>query len=853
MNLLLGTDYVIGHMRVQRRERVLLAQGEVQKIGGRAFDLLLALLDRRDRDVSKRELMDVVWPSLIVEENNLQVQVNALRKIFGPKAILNIPGRGYRFALSVEEIRPPAAAPAAPVATLARTNLPTALPPLYGRSEDTVALLALLSESPIVTIVGPGGIGKTRLAHAVGASLRGAFPDGVWLADLSPLTDPELVADTVVRVLEVAPSNRCGDVESSARAMAGLRILLILDNCEHVLEGIDRLVESIRRLAPSVKILATSQEPLKHAEERQFRVAPLSLPRAESVVEALEAGAVQLLLARVQAANPRFFVTEDNLKAVIDVCRRLDGLPLAIELAAARVVQFGIDNVRNRLDERFRLLTAGSRVSMRRQQTLRAALEWSYSLLTAREQVVFDRLGVFVGGFSLEVAQHAARDDKIDEWDVLDALGALVDKSLVLAEAGPEPRYRMLESNRAFALERLAAGGATEVMLQRHAEALLELFERFHSGQRRGMSLKTEVERLAPDLDNLRAALSWASRSPGASPIGVALIGASACENFWGYLGLYAERRHWCDVFRSRVDESMQPTEVARLWLASAGVGYGREQFEETLRDCDRALALLREIGEPIGCFEALTSRALTLTVAGRLEESFSALQEARSLEQSVWPPLVRQRLAQAEGLHNLHVGKFDEARHCFQEAIQRCNEGGDDNAAILNAAACVEAELMLGNAGGAADICRRLIDEARRARNEMAGGIAFQALGAAMLELGRIDDAEAAYVDALPPIQRAFGTAASLLDDMAYLLAQHGRIEDAARIAAHADRHYSAHGRKRRPSSERNRKRLICLLESCRAAEDLAVLYREGEGLSEAEACRIAFQFETQLTAGAE
>jgi predicted ATPase len=373
-----------------------------------------------------------------------------LRKLLGPQAIATIPGRGYRWALAPDDASAQAAKfesapPASSAGGAALPDVPPELPALYGRSEDVAALRDLIRHHALVTVVGSAGIGKTRLAQAVAHELEDAFADGVRLVELAPLADPDLVAATVARALGVAVGDPHTALDLTVQALASQRLLLVLDNCEHLLEAVDRVVAALRKGSPSVHVLATSQELLRHSEEHVYRLGTLGLPAEVTTTRAREAGAIQLFVARVQAADPRFRLSDDNVGAVVDICRRLDGIPLAMELAASRVPLLGVDGVRERLDERFRLLTAGSRLALRRHQTLRAALEWSYGLLSEPEQTVLDRLGVFAGGFSLESAQQLASDDAIDSWTVLDHLGALVDKSLVIADGGNVPRYRMLE------------------------------------------------------------------------------------------------------------------------------------------------------------------------------------------------------------------------------------------------------------------------------------------------------------------------------------------------------------------------------------------------------------------------
>ena len=526
--------FCFGRFELQAEQRRLLANGHAVDIGARALDVLTALAQRRDRVVTKSELLDLVWPGLVVEENNLQVQVSSLRKLLGPGTIATIPGRGYRFTArlldsdapgssaeappSMGREREPDALPNAPL-----SNLPGELPPLYGRADDLAILRSLVESHRLVDIVGAGGIGKTALAQSLGHALRSAFDDGAWLVRLAPVSDPAQLASTVASSVGLSLGS-ASTIEGLVRTLATSRMLIVLDNCEHLVDAVAQLAAALHGGAPGVHVLATSQEPLKIAAERVLRLSGLNLPRSSDVASARQAGAVILFEARARAAHPSFALSSDNVEAVVDICRQLDGIALAIELAAARLPLLGVAGLHARLGERLRLLTAGDRLAERRHRTLRAALDWSHDLLSPDEQIVFRRLGVFVGGFGLESAQLVCADARIDEWAVLDHLGALVDKSLVVAEAGNEARYRLLETNRVFALEQLEQADETAALRRRHAEAVLAVFERSLEDEFVVQS-STRLQRYLPDLDNARAALDASAAGEDAS-LHIALAGA---------------------------------------------------------------------------------------------------------------------------------------------------------------------------------------------------------------------------------------------------------------------------------------------------------------------------------------
>jgi predicted ATPase/DNA-binding winged helix-turn-helix (wHTH) protein len=556
-----------GRFSIRPAERQLLVNGEAAVLGARAFDVLLALAQRRDRVVSKQELLDVVWSGRIVEENNLQVQISTLRRILGAQVIATVPGRGYQFTVATEGERAQARPPTAATRDRSNDNLPESTSRLYGRDDDLAALLARLRSHRLVTLIGAGGIGKSTLALAAARAERGRWDDGVWLVELAPVADPALVTAAVAQAIGIQLTGRIKTLDEVVDALRSRTLLLLLDNCEHLLAAVTELVDTVLARSPTVKILATSQEPLHVASEQQIRLPPLAVPADARNANPLDYGALALFEARVQAVDSRFRLAADNLEAAIEICGRLDCLPLGIELAAARVPLLGVEGVRARLGDRLRILTTGRRAGLSRHQTLRGAIEWSHSLLTREEQAVFRRLGVFCGSFGLEAAQRVASDGAIDEWAVLDHLGALVDKSLVTVQADSVPRYRLLETSRPLACEKLDEAGETDSIQRAHAHAVLATFERAFR-ERWRQSMQSLLNLNLPDLDNLRAAFEWASRSAQESDLLIALAGASAW--FLVYAGLVLEGLRRCIAARERVTTTTPAALEARLQLGTA-------------------------------------------------------------------------------------------------------------------------------------------------------------------------------------------------------------------------------------------------------------------------------------------
>ncbi len=475
-----------GSIEIRPAQRQLWVEGREVPIGGRAFDVLLHLAEHRHQVVPKNQLLEHVWQRMEVNDSNLQTQISALRKLLGNKAIATFPGRGYRFTLEHSDEPSGAIAPVttvesnAPISPTAPAPVAKALPPaptgMLGRDDDLAALERLLQQHRLVTVVGAGGIGKTTLALAGAHGAQADATDGAAWVELAPLADPALLVSVVARELGI-PVPGSNPQAALVKALAERRMLLVLDNAEHLLEAVAALVQALLEGAPGVRVLVTSQAALSLGGERLFRLGALAAPDlGVSVEEALSYGAVALFVDQAQAADRHFQLTPENLPAVVDLCVHLDGVALAIKLAAARLPLFGLKGLQARLSERFRLLGQGPRSAPSRQQTLRAALDWSHALLSPDEQTVFRRLGVFLSSFELDLAAKTACDDTLDEWAVIEALGALVDRSLVMLDAKSDGRYRLLESAREYALGKLDEAGERRSMNERAARVLRQHF-----------------------------------------------------------------------------------------------------------------------------------------------------------------------------------------------------------------------------------------------------------------------------------------------------------------------------------------------------------------------------------------
>ena len=539
--MLVDHEITFGAFRLLRAQQLLLEGDTPVQVGSRALALLGSLVERAGEVVSKEELVAKVWPDTFVDEGNLRVHIAALRRLLrdghgGNRFVATIPGRGYSFVAPVGHgpSRPPqlTAAPPEPV----RNPLPT-VAGMVGREDVIAAIARQMPDRRFLTIVGPGGIGKTTVAAALAQRILRNYRDGAVFADLAPISDPSLVPSAVASMLGLAIRS---DHPGSA-LMVFLRsqeLLLVLDNCEHVIEAAANLAEDVFKGAPGVHILATSREPLRAAGERVHRLAPLESAPPSAILtaaEALKFAGIQLFVDRASAVSDAFELTDADAPIIADICRRLDGIPLAIELAAGRIDAFGVRGLAERLDDRFRLLTSGRRTALPRHQTLTATLDWSYELLPASERAALRRLAIFAGDFSLGSAAAVAGDLGAD------TMATLVTKSLVAADLRSDPTaYRLLDTTRLYCLAKLRQSGEYAEVARQHAEDVRSQFER----------AVVESETMAKDqwlatyerqIGNLRSALDWAFAAGGDIELGVALT--IAAVPLWAQLSLVGECR----------------------------------------------------------------------------------------------------------------------------------------------------------------------------------------------------------------------------------------------------------------------------------------------------------------------
>ncbi|WP_280151935.1 winged helix-turn-helix domain-containing protein [Piscinibacter sp. XHJ-5] len=833
-----------GRFELQPAERRLLVDGKPAVLGARALDLLIALAAQPDHLLTKNELLDRVWPGLVVEEANLQVQIANLRKLLGADVIATVPGRGYRFAARVDGAAAALPEPCSP------TNLGVEHEPLYGRDDDLALVCELARAHRLVTVVGAGGIGKTRLAQAAARRLSDDHLEGVWLVELAALADPTLLPSAVAQALGLGLRGQRAPLEELVAQLQARRLLLLLDNCEHLLEGVSLLAQALLTRTPQVHLLVTSQEPLHVPGEQQYRLGPLGVPAEGEPLDAAGAlafGGVRLFVERVRALDPRFMLESQQAAAVADICRQLDGLALAIELAAARVPALGVQGVRERLEARLRMLTAGSRFALRRHQTLRAALDWSHQLLDDDERAVFRRLGLFSGGCTFEAVQRVAADERLDEWAVLDCLSALVDKSLVVADGADPPRYRLLESARAFALEKLAAAGETESLTRRHAEYYAAHFRRTADALFAGTASEDALlATRGAELDNLRAALSWALGDAGDAATAVALL-AHTAPHYYLLPSVY-ECERWRQALARRArGASLSPKEHALQDYAQLMWSL-RSMRLARVGDSMPPLAVpaaLRPLDDPARQAYAAVVAAMPASFRGDVTAVRAALAEYDTLDPARIPTwIAAMRLHVVIRADHL-ADEVPDRRAEVQALLDRVCAGGDPDgrtAFVLRMHLALDS-LLRERHHEAAERFAALAEQGRRQRRD-----AFRmcwVLGPcvmALAEIGSLDAARQKALELLPLLQHT-GTRSDYAPAIALVAVCRGNAAAAARMIGAGDADLARNGGKRMLPERRACAHAMALLEATATRAQIDAWLAEGALLGDQEFERLVQQ----------
>jgi non-specific serine/threonine protein kinase len=622
----------IGPLRLDPQAGVLSEDGVPVALGARGVAVLTALVSRAPECVAKADILEAAWPGLVVEEANLAVQISSVRR-----ALARVPGsegwietlarRGYRFVGPVTVHEGPGADPTV-LADRTRTNLPQVLSSFVGRSREIAEIKRLLPTTRALTLVGTGGIGKTRLALQAAAEVIDAYRDGVWFVDLAALADPALVVSTVAQVLGLKEAAGQPLQVTLCEYARTKEMLLVLDNCEHMLGACADLVDALLRAASRVCVVATSREPLRIAGEHVYPLSPLPLPAGRADVRAIaRSEAVQLFVDRARQHRARFDLDGSRAGTVAAICRRLDGLPLALELAAARVAMLPVDEILRLLDQRFRLLTRASGSEMPRQQTLRAMIDWSYDLLDEAEKQLFARLSVFAGGWTLAAAEAVGAGDPIAKDDVAYLLVALIDKSLVAVDENGD-RYRMLETVREYAREKLAHSGEIDPLRSRHRDYFLALAEEADPRLDSPEQAKW-LRQLEEEYENLRAGLAWSLTDP---EVARGLRTCGSLWRFWYTRGHFSEGRSWCNRFLEMSGSTKRTLERAHVLNAAGVLAFFQGDYGVARTHHEECLSIRRELHDWKGIAASLQNLGNLADTAGDWPAARELLEESLAI-----------------------------------------------------------------------------------------------------------------------------------------------------------------------------------------------------------------------------
>ncbi len=668
-----------------------------------------------------------------------------------------------------------------PIDDRTRHNLPATVNAFVGRENEIGAIRRLLESNRLISLTGPSGCGKTRLAIQAGAELVMKYRDGVRLVELAALSEPALVPREVASAIELQESPERPLLDQLRETLASKRMLLIIDNCEHLLGACAHLIATLLRNCPNVGFLVTSQQPLGVAGEVTWSVPMLSLPEAPDLTDvetALASEAVRLFVDRASSSNAGFTLTPENVPTVVGICQQLDGIPLAIELAAARVRMLPVDQIAARLESRFRLLTTGDRTAQPRQRTLQAAMDWSYDLLDEPERVTFQRLSVFAGGFTLDAAEQICSSDDLSSFEIFDALSILVDKSLVtIAHEGGDARYSMLTTIRHYGALKLQESGDASRTRSRHRDHFLAFAEEANL-HLRGPEMGDWLERLECEHDNLRAALEWSQTDMRGSDAFMRLAGALSV--FWEIRGHAREGLDWLE--RSLAGRDVASRAVLARGLHGAGnLARLLARNAESRKALEESLAIRREIGD-------FAEVAGTLNLLGFVAQRTGDYETAETYhaESLVESRKVGDRWEIGSALNNLgviarHRGNYTEAVRCFEECLAMFREIGD----VREVANALSNLGVLAGIQGDFDTSERLFLEGLELRRSLGNTLG---IANSLVNLGEVALLKQSFADALRYFRESLTVHLKLDDLRGVAFALEGFVSLAVRIGRFAD-----------------------------------------------------------------
>lgn len=762
------------------------------------------------------------------QRQTLTALVDALR-IAGPE-------REMLERAALREARPRAPVAYGVVAQRRRRhgNVPATLNRFFGREREIKELLQLLESARLLTIWGPGGVGKTRLAIEAADAIGDRFPDGVWFADLAPIHDPSLVLPTVAAIFGLREQP---DRDLTQMLIASLRekqALLVVDTCEHVLDAASHLSQQLLGAASRIQMVCTSREVLNVTGERVYELLPLSIPDVDDPRELQDFAAVRLFIDRAKDAAAALQRSPEDMMAIATICRRLDGIPLALELAAACAPTMSTPQIAATLDERFKLLTRGTRTALPRHKTLRGTLDWSYGLLSDRERTTFRRLSIMVGSWTADDAIAIAGEGDGDSWPVAEDLQRLLALSLIAAaSATHEPRFRMLDTTRFYGLELLAKSGEVARCERARVVHAVGLAERASSAWTEGRD--EGVLRFAPEADNFRAALEWAIVRRGDPNLGAEL--AEALCGFWDLMGQQMEGIRWLQGTLEALDlETPSRAAVgALLGLAQLErrVDQHRRAYETALRAHDFA-ARLPEDRQLYA--RTLMRRGINAAAIGKAEESHAMLADALENFRAVGDEHGVTRCLEAQGIRALESCEFETARKKWQQLIELPHFANSPRHRSHAMLCLAEAEFNLNNCSAAIAQGRKALAVARRLHSPHLTALALVNLAAYLAGNGDLNEASAVAFEALEfAREKSYAVLAYwAMQHLALIGALRGNQQTVACVVGYIDRCIADSGSVRTGTELRNYERLMTILREALSPEQLRIALKTGSNLDE-------------------
>ncbi|HVU21405.1 MAG TPA: winged helix-turn-helix domain-containing protein [Rhizomicrobium sp.] len=831
--------YRFGRFTLDPANKELSTDGTPIPLRATDFRILLTLIEHAGSVVTKDELMSRVWGKAVVGDNTLQVHITALRKALGEGYIATKQGRGYRFIEHVSQTAPASKHPFGNLPNYSANDGRQSASRLIGREQQIRALTELLAHKGLVTLVGPGGVGKTRLALEAARAAAGMFKDGAWLVELASVSDAASTASAVATVLGINTGESSAPFDTLARQLARKNLLIVLDNCEQVIASCAALCEAIVQTAPNVCILATSREPLSCLGEHVFEVPPLAVPMTGlSQASAIrEAAAVELFLERVGTSGSNNKIGDDDIEIVGRLCHRLDGLPLAIEIVASWANVLGLPVLETKLNDSGGAGLSARRTAPLRHSTLRATLEWSHDLLSREEQILLRRLAVFAGQFSMPAAEAVVGGDDFTADDVMQLTARLISKSMVAVIPGSAGNhYRLLETTRAAMLEKLSASPDVRTVRLKHAQYLLDATRQALLDWE-AMSDAAFLERYAPLLDDLRNALDWSISED--SELAIALAGSS--WPLWRELPVRAEGRRRFSAIVSLLSpdtpwelEAHLRRGMGELYFNTAAVKNAQQEFE-------RAVTLFRGLKDTQNLGSVIASFGYASLMLGDTQTARTCIEEALELVERARRPRALAAAWSAKFCIEARL-KSPTVRETGVKAVRLCEVVGAERSALVITANLVEAVMEMGDLDEAISRGESL---AARLRETYHTDILGYVLGMTSAALTLRGDAEAAWTVAQEamPLLRDEGMLFWFFDHLALRQGIAGQTKDAAIVAGYADALFQEFGRPREPVGQEAVRRLSEILGASLPADEETELRRMGSQLNEQQVLAAALR----------